>query len=124
MDLKEAKEKLCAVKYGHWLAAGALIMLLLSLAWPEGGSNGADRQETRLSQVLSNISGAGRVEVALYYQDEQDDRNTEKIPAGAVIVAQGGREIGVRLQLIRAVSTLLGLSENRICVFFMDEGGG
>ena len=119
MDLKGAWKKLCAAKSGPWLVAAALAMTFLSLTWEDGSEwDAASRQEARMGQVLSKISGAGQVEVALYYA-----REDAQAPEGAVIVAQGSRDIGVRLHLTRAAATLLGLDEDRICVFLMDEGG-
>jgi len=47
----------------------------------------------------------------VFYQEEA------AVPCGAVIVAQGADDVGVRLQLTRAVCTLLGLESSQVDVF-------
>ena len=42
-------------------------------------------------------------------------------PVGAVIVAQGADQVAVRLNLIRAAETLLGLSAREVDVFQMED---
>ena len=42
---------------------------------------------------------------------------------GAVVVAEGADDLSVRLSLIRAVRTLLGLPESAVDVFVMEEEG-
>lgn len=127
MDFKNWWERLCGIRHGPWLLAGILVMALLSLVWQTPITDGdASQQERRMAQVLSQIQGAGQVEVALYYSQREKNtpwEETEAAPVGAVIVSQGGEDIAVRLQLIRAVSTLLGLKGDQICVFPMEEGG-
>lgn len=110
-----------------WLALALCAVLALLLSGSLGGqTNAADRQEKRMAEVLSAISGAGKVEVALFYGQESDglmgSQNDGK-PIGAVVVAQGGGDMAVRLSLIRAVRTLLGLSESAVDVFAMKEDG-
>ncbi|MBQ8536236.1 MAG: hypothetical protein IJ461_02380 [Clostridia bacterium] len=128
MNLKGWWERLGGTKHGPWLIAAVIILTLLSLTWTEpAATNGASQQEMRMAQVLSQIHGAGKVEVAVYYPQAEASSLWENqelaAPTGAVIVAQGGNDIAVRLQLIRAASTLLGLEGDQICVFPMDEGG-
>ena len=41
--------------------------------------------------------------------------------AGAVVVAEGADDLWVRLSLIRAMRTLLGLPESAVDVFVMEE---
>lgn len=96
------------------LAASALMCLMLGAA--ESTAPVQTDEEARLSRVLSAMAGAGSVEVAVFYQDETAD------PCGAVIVAQGADDVGVRLQLTRAVCTLLGLEASQVDVFKL--GGG
>lgn len=102
-----------------WLIAvlGVAVLLCLTLSAVEGGT-APTQQESRLAQVLSAMEGAGRVEVALYYQGAAD----EAIPCGAVIVADGAGDVGVQLRLTRAVTTLLGMDASRVEVF-QREGG-
>ena len=127
MDLKTWWQRMGGGKHGPWLLALTAILALASLFISEGATGNASREEMRMGQVLSQIQGAGRVEVALYYEGSQSasawEGESSPTPVGAVIVAQGGGEIGVKMQLIRAAATLLGLSQDKICVFPMGEGG-
>ena len=96
------------------LAAAAALCLLLGL----GGSAPAGQtdEEARLARVLSAMEGAGQVEVAVFYGVE------DAAPCGAVIVAEGADSVTVRLQLTRAVCTLLGLEAEQVDIFKL--GGG
>lgn len=100
-----------------WLTAAlaALVALLLLNVQPV---KSASREEERMAQVLGMIDGAGKVEVALFYAPDETGRTGS--PTGAVVVAQGADALPVRLELIRAVRTLLGLSETAVDVFAMD----
>lgn len=104
-------------KAGLWLAVlMAAVALVLSL---QGGNSSMESTaEKRVAEVLSAMAGAGRVEVALYYGNEEKTGT----PTGALVVAQGAQDMAVRLNLIRAVRTLLGLNENAVDVFVMEEG--
>ncbi len=110
-------------KTGLWLAA-ALGVLGLLMALGTGGTQGtATQEERRIAEVLGAIYGAGRVEVALFgRQEETGMRSGASNPTGAVIVAEGADDMQVRLQLIRAARTLLGLPENAVDVFVMEDG--
>lgn len=154
------------------LAAGALLVL-----WPFGKSDQTPTQtveplpiiqtqesyveqtERRLAEILSSISGAGRVEVMLtvrgsdttFFQSDTDTSTEEdgdgsrtasqhktvilsgsgeydkaaviktEHPAfqGALIVSQGAEDAAVRLSLVNAVSSLLGLGTDKITVVKM-----
>lgn len=96
------------------LAGSVLLCLMLGLAEPSTAAQ--TDEEARLSRVLSAMAGAGQVEVAVFYQEE------DALPCGAVVVAQGADDVGVRLQLTRAVCTLLGLESSQVDVFKL--GGG
>lgn len=80
-------------------------------------------EEQRIARVLSTMEGAGEVKVALYYSRETGTFSGEESsrPIGAVVVSQGAGSMEVRLNLIRAVRTLLGLEENAVDVFVMEE---
>lgn len=109
-----------------WIAAAAIAVLLaLMLTQTEGGST-ASQQEMRIAEVLSTMAGAGRVEVVLYYAPQSTSAfasSAETAPTGALIVAEGAQDMAVRLNLIRAVRTLLGLPETAVDVFAMEEEG-
>ncbi|MEG0511094.1 MAG: hypothetical protein RR653_00080, partial [Clostridia bacterium] len=97
---------------------------LLALRGEGRGASTACNQEKRMAEVLSAMAGAGRVEVALFYEQPQNGtfmENTSQKPTGAVVVAQGAENLAVRLNLIRAVKTLLGLPEAAVDVFVMED---
>lgn len=98
-----------------YLALVGCILLCLILGMTEGSST-QTAEEARLARVLSAMAGAGDVEVAVFYQEEA------ALPCGAVVVAQGADDVSVRLQLTRAVCTLLGLEASQVDVFKL--GGG
>jgi len=112
-------------KPGQWLLLLLLLglsgVLLLSDYGQEAGGQSA--AEKRISQVLSAMEGCGKVEVALYYGPETKDlwgaSEENKAPIGAVVVAEGAEDVQVRLMLIRAVKTLLGLDQQAVEVFPM-----
>ena len=127
MEVKSWWQRLCGVKYGPWLLLLTVLLAFLSLMAGETAQVGsATGLEQRLGRVLSQIEGAGQVEVALYYEGEQRtslwEEQSVQTPVGAVIVARGGADIGVRMHLTRAAATLLGLPQTKICVFPMEEG--
>lgn len=102
------------------LTAVAALLALLVLGGGETAGY-ASREEKRMAQVLSLIDGAGHVEVALFYAPNENGKTA--LPTGAVVVAQGADHLSVRLELIRAVRTLLSLPEAAVDVFAMNERG-
>ncbi len=118
-----------------------------------------EQTEQRLSEVLSSIDGAGRVEVMLtvqgseitYFQTDTDTTSTQNADGtsssaqyktvilsgsgeydkaavtkteypmfrGALIVSEGADNSAVRLALVNAVSSLLGLGTDKISVVKM-----
>jgi len=104
------------------ILASAAVLLVLMLAQPAENST-ASVQEKRIAEVLETIAGAGRVEVALYFAASETDAFSQTRaapPTGALVVAEGAGDMAVRLNLIRAVRTLLGLPENAVDVFVME----
>ena len=105
-----------------WIFGVAAAVLLALMMAETSSEDTASQQERRIADVLSAMAGAGRVEVALYYAQETDAFSTPAgVPTGAVVVAEGADDITVRLELIRAVRTLLGLPENAVDVFVMED---
>ncbi len=102
-----------------WSMAALAALLLLLVLGGAGDAGTASREEKRMAQVLSLIEGAGRVEVALFYAPAAGGASGS--PTGAVVVAQGAEALSVRLELIRAVRTLLSLPEEAVDVFAMNE---
>lgn len=110
MPLSRLRERL---QKDGWLMAAlaALVLICLFLGAVEEPASPCTEDEARLSRVLSAMEGAGQVEVAVFYAEES------ALPCGAVVVAQGADDVGVRLQLTRAVCTLLGLESSQVDVF-------
>lgn len=107
-----------------WIFVAAAVLLALMLVETDEGGT-ASQQERRIAEVLSTMAGAGHVEVALYYAPQESDAfsvSSAGTPTGALVVAEGAGEMAVRLQLIRAVRTLLGLPETAVDVFEMEDG--
>lgn len=96
------------LKKDGWILAALLLCVgFCLLLGTQGGS--ASEAESRISRVLSTIEGAGKVEVAVYYE--------ESVPCGAVVVAQGASDVAVQLRLISAVTTLLGIDQSRVAIY-------
>ena len=96
------------LKKDGWILAALLFCVALCLML--GAANeSASTEESRISRVLSAIDGAGAVEVAVYYEDS--------VPCGAVVVAEGAGDVAVQLRLASAVTTLLGISQDRIAIY-------
>lgn len=99
---------LAYLKKDGWILAALLLCVgFCLLLGAQGGS--ASEAESRISRVLSTIEGAGKVEVAVYYE--------ESVPCGAVVVAQGASDVAVQLRLISAVTTLLGIDQSRVAIY-------
>lgn len=102
------------------LCASALIMLP-SLQDADGSA--MTNEEKRISTALSRIAGAGETRVAISYSAQESGTltNGRTVPSGAIIVSAGAGEIAVRLDLQRAVQTLLGLPAGAVEVFAAEE---
>ena len=106
---------------GFLLAVG-ILLIVLSYAWPEEQTQNAkknavlvqDEVETRLARVLSQIAGAGQVEV-LVMEDGCDGVR------GVLIVADGADELTVRTELMRAAMTALDVPASSVEVFARNE---
>ena len=110
MNITRLREHL---KREGWLLAAILACTALCLLM--GATQKPTSEESRISQVLSTMAGAGRTEVAVYY-----DGNS--VPCGAVVVAEGADSIAIRLRLREAVSTLLGLEAAAVAVYPLEGG--
>lgn len=111
-------------KTAMWLAAALAALAVLMMLTGGENAGSASQEERRIAEVLSAMAGAGRVEVALFYADENRTAfsSSVAVPTGAVVVAEGADDLRVRLTLIRAVRTLLGLPESAVDVFAMEDG--
>lgn len=120
--MKSLLDKLKGWKGSVW------VLLLMACAaacllWPAGGASGPQmtEEEQRISATLSQIAGAGETRVSIYYARAASAFSSDgQSPVGAVIVARGADDVGVRLRLMRAAETLLGLGPNAVEVFSME----
>ena len=119
--MKAWLDKLKALKGVPWMAAlGACALALLLLPQP-APAGGMTEEEQRFSATLSRIAGAGETRISIYYAQEASAFGGNRSPQGAVIVSQGAGDIAVRLNLLRAAETLLGLPASAVVVFEMEE---
>ena len=78
--------------------------------------------EQKLTNLLSKIDGVGAVDVMIMI-DEKTNLETEALPTitSAVVVAEGARNVWVKLEIVKAVEALLNLNTSNIEVLV---GGG
>ena len=124
ISLKAMWEKWKEKKHGQWLILVLLLALSGALLLTDFSMTGGQTAtEKRIAQVLSAMEGCGKVEISIYYGPENKDlwgETPEKsAPIGAVVVAEGADKVEVRLMLLRAVMTLLGLNQQSVQVFPM-----
>lgn len=102
------------------LAVGVCLLLPQEQATQTGASS---QEESRLAAVLSAMEGVGRAEVVIRWDETSATmaQAGSKTALGAVVVAQGAEDIGVKLKLIRAVTTLLQLQPDAVEVFAMEQ---
>ena len=118
MPMKKYLEQL---KNGHMLPLLVILLLVLGglMLLPGNSSSAAmTGEEMRISRTLSSIQGAGETSITLYYA--ASSYGSEQ-PVGAVIVSQGAADMAVRLRLIQAAQTLLGLESDAVAVFEREE---
>lgn len=102
----------------RWLAV--LIACLCALIFlPQEAQ--MTQEEKRISATLSQIDGAGRVQVTLYYSESSTAFGGGKACVGALAVGEGAGDIAVRLRLQEALQTLLGLEAKDVVVLKMEE---
>ena len=115
----------------------ALIILLVYFSSISGLSN--DTQDTtstntavsaytiemeqKLSNILSKIDGVGDVDVMLMIENSTNF-NTEVLPniISVIVVADGAENVWVKLDIIKAVETLLKINSANIEVLAGDSG--
>ncbi len=69
----------------------------------------ASSQEARLSSILSSIDGAGEVEAMI------SEQNGEIV--GVLVIAEGANNISVRVKLVDATSSALGVDRQIVNVY-------
>lgn len=141
---QKAKESFRKVKGVEW----ALLLVVLGLAGsfllaPGNGSlfassgpnenqqSASDALEARVAQTLSCLEGAGKVIVVIHYAKPvkaasnwlEPATTEEGEPVSAIVLAEGADNIKVRLELSRAVQTLLRLNPEDVEIFKMGTEG-
>ena len=128
----DLKERLARLKGMEWIVLLVLFGILGSLLLADGGLQFSAQQsnsglEARLAAILTNMDGVGRVQVMIYDEGSVQSEglfavsagSAQTRPVGVVVVADGANDIRVRLELIRAVQTLMGLPADAVEVFQM-----
>ena len=105
------KKMLDILKGARWfevlLALVAIAILLLQFAGSASFGSDGTELERRLSGILGQIDGVGRVKVMV-------TQSADGVPEGALVVAEGADDVGVCLRLQYAVQTLLGIEASKI----------
>lgn len=102
------------------IASSILLLLLFS-------RQGAETLEERLSGALSQLEGAGSVEVVIYQKESENSvaqttdvfaaltrKSSTFAPSGVLVLAQGADDLRVRLEIERAVQALLDVPASHI----------
>lgn len=137
--IERVKALMRRMKAGDYIALGLAALLLMTLAFlfPRGPtqtsapvSAPASAEEQRLIAVLSQIQGAGRVDVMITYDAEPQAAETLALTPtsaaveqvrGVMVVAEGAADLKVRLELARAVQTVLSVPASKVDVFQMQK---
>lgn len=109
-----------------------IIIIILSSGIDTGGDKASQAtnnnigEEERLSEILSQINGAGSVSVMISYEDCNSKSgigaglSSEKSiqnPRGVIVVADGAYNPEVRNALKEATIAVMGVGANRVCVY-------
>lgn len=91
----------------------ALALLIYSSVDKEDSRvNDMDDEEMRLSAVLSEIEGAGKVTTMIVREDGK--------VKGVLVIAEGAEDISVMLKLLNATSTVMGVDRSVVEVYEME----
>jgi stage III sporulation protein AG len=91
----------------------ALTLLIYSSVDKEDSKvNDMDDEEMRLSAVLSEIEGAGKVTTMIVREDGK--------VKGVLVIAEGAEDISVMLKLLNATSTVMGVDRSVVEVYEME----
>ncbi len=75
-------------------------------------SSEMDAEEARLASVLRGLEGVGRVETMI-------TRDADDEIVGIIVIAEGAEGIAVRLRLLSAVTTAMGVDDKIVNVYTM-----
>jgi len=107
-----------------------LAFFALMLLFRMGFTPAAGSLENRIGNLLSQIEGAGKVDVVIRTQSVQSQtgssvfggQDVHEIPCGAIAVVQGEDNAYVRLQVSQALCALLGLQAAQVSVLSAEGG--
>lgn len=89
----------------------AVIIMLIYMSSLDDNKSSKNSQgtnlEVRLESILSDIDGAGNVSVLI-------NTSSDETIDGVIVVASGAENIGVRLNILRAVETVLKIPTAQI----------
>ena len=74
-------------------------------------STAMDEDESRLASILEGLEGVGRVETMITREDDTI--------VGILVIAEGAEDIAVRLRLLSAVTTAMGVDKQIVNVYTM-----
>lgn len=111
MKLSDVREHF---RRNGWLLAALGICVAACLMLGAAG-NSQQSEDERLGDVLSAMAGAGQVRLSVRY-------DAQSVPCGALVLAEGAHDVGVRLRLTSAVSTLLSLDPSSVAVYSLEGG--
>lgn len=95
------------------LLAVALLVVLCIIPSGEKSEEEID-EETRLSSVVAEVSGVGRCEVMINYNEDGE-------VFGVIILCEGAESVTVRERLSDLLSSLYGIGANRISILKIRE---
>ncbi|MBQ9276631.1 MAG: hypothetical protein IJ226_03460 [Clostridia bacterium] len=75
----------------------------------QSASSVMTEEETRLSAVLSQIDGAGAVSAMITKHNDET--------VGVIVICEGAKDISVRLRVLDATATALGVDKSIVSVY-------
>ncbi len=102
------------------LAVIFIIGILLMIVPGKSNSNSHKEfpdEESKLSDILCQIEGAGNVNVMITYYEEENYKEKSIKAKGAVIVADGADDYDVCVKLSHAAQAVLDLPAHKVRVY-------
>lgn len=123
--IKNRNNKLMIVIFIIGIAILAVSCVLPDGKDETGGNVQYAGEEERLSDILSQIDGAGRISVMISYESAPErsfgsyapDRGSYPRVRGVIVVADGASDPVVRQELAHAAAAVTGAGANRVCVY-------
>lgn len=111
--MKAWLSKLKEGKYSAYILLAifaAILLFALAVYFDKEDASGTTT-ETRLEQIIGQIDGVGKLDLMVNEADGEI--------LGVIIVCEGANNLSVRLDIINAVSTALGISRASIQIYEM-----